>query len=102
MIKHLKLKNFTVFKEADLEFSPRLNVIVGENGTGKTHLLKLGYLLSNAWKKGPDESINVYLSKRIRRVFATDKIGHLTTVKIYRRMRSTLLLNIYCLVLIGR
>ena len=79
MITHLKLKNFTVFKEADLEFSPGLNVIIGENGTGKTHLLKLGYLLSNAWKREPDENIDIYLSKRIRRVFATDKIGHLTT-----------------------
>lgn len=45
MIKTLKLSNFTVFKEAELEFSPGLNVIVGENGTGKSHLLKLAYSL---------------------------------------------------------
>jgi recombinational DNA repair ATPase RecF len=49
MIKHLSLRNFTVFKTAELEFSPGLNIIIGENGTGKTHLLKMGYLLSNAW-----------------------------------------------------
>ncbi len=79
MITNLKLKNFTVFKEADLEFSPGLNVIIGENGTGKTHLLKLGYLLSNAWKRESGVNISSHLSNRIRRVFATDKIGHLTT-----------------------
>lgn len=45
MIKMLKLQNFTVFKEANLEFSPGLNVIIGENGTGKSHLLKLGYAI---------------------------------------------------------
>ena len=45
MIKTLKLSNFTVFKEAELEFSPGLNVIVGENGTGKSHLLKLAYTI---------------------------------------------------------
>lgn len=44
MISRLRLKNFTVFSEADLEFSPQLNVIVGENGTGKTHLLKVMYV----------------------------------------------------------
>ena len=80
MITNLKLKNFTVFKEADLEFSPGLNVIIGENGTGKTHLLKLGYLLSNAWKRESGVNISSHLSNRIRRVFATDKIGHLTTM----------------------
>lgn len=44
MLKQLTLHNFTVFKEAHLTFSPGLNVIIGENGTGKTHLLKLAYL----------------------------------------------------------
>ena len=43
MIKSLKIKGFTVFKNVDLEFANGLNVIVGENGTGKTHLLKLPY-----------------------------------------------------------
>ena len=43
MLKSLKLANFTVFEEADLRFSQGLNVFVGENGTGKTHLLKLPY-----------------------------------------------------------
>ncbi len=43
MLKQLKIENFTVFAKADFEFSPGLNVIVGENGTGKTHVLKLAY-----------------------------------------------------------
>ncbi|MDE0332022.1 MAG: AAA family ATPase [Nitrospinae bacterium] len=43
MIKSLEIRNFTAFSEARLCFAEGLNVIVGENGTGKTHLLKLPY-----------------------------------------------------------
>ena len=43
MIKSLEVKNFTAFSEAQFDFSKGLNVIVGENATGKTHLLKLPY-----------------------------------------------------------
>jgi AAA15 family ATPase/GTPase len=85
MIKHLKLRNFTVFKETDLKFSQGLNVIIGENGTGKTHLLKMCYLLSNAWSNLYKDSswskdrIESYFSERMRQVFKPDKIGSLTT-----------------------
>ena len=43
MLKSLRVANFTVFEGADLEFSRGLNLFVGENGVGKTHLLKLPY-----------------------------------------------------------
>ena len=49
MLKKLRLKNFTVFASAELSFCAGLNVIVGQNGTGKTHLLKAGYLMNRAW-----------------------------------------------------
>jgi predicted ATP-dependent endonuclease of OLD family len=39
----LHLENFTAFKELDLELSPGINIFIGENGTGKTHLLKVMY-----------------------------------------------------------
>jgi len=40
-IEKIKIENFTVFKDVEIEFSPGVNVFIGENGTGKTHLLKL-------------------------------------------------------------
>lgn len=43
MLKSLDIKNLTVFSEAALHFSPQLNVVVGENGAGKSHLLKAMY-----------------------------------------------------------
>lgn len=42
-ITHIKLDNFTSFAALDQAFSPGVNVIIGANGTGKTHLLKALY-----------------------------------------------------------
>lgn len=40
MITNLQLKNFTAFSELAIDFSPGINMVIGENGTGKTQLLK--------------------------------------------------------------
>lgn len=42
-IENVKLRNISVFKHLDLNMSPAINIIIGENGTGKTHLLKMIY-----------------------------------------------------------
>ena len=43
IIKKVKLENYTVFEDQQIEFCSGINVFVGENGTGKTHILKLLY-----------------------------------------------------------
>jgi ABC-type Mn2+/Zn2+ transport system ATPase subunit len=43
VLDHIKLERFTAFEQLNLRFSPGLNVFIGENGCGKTHLLKLVY-----------------------------------------------------------
>jgi energy-coupling factor transporter ATP-binding protein EcfA2 len=87
MIKLLTLRNFTVFKEAELQFSPGLNVIIGENGTGKTHLLKLSYLFSQAryalvknQQLTSDAKVEYYFSEHLQSLFKPDKIGSLVSV----------------------
>ena len=40
-IKKISVKDFTVFNDIIIEASQCVNVLIGENGTGKTHLLKL-------------------------------------------------------------
>jgi ABC-type ATPase involved in cell division len=42
-ITHIRLENFTSFVGLDQAFSQGVNVIIGANGTGKTHLLKVLY-----------------------------------------------------------
>lgn len=39
----VRFENFTAFKELEVEFSPGINALIGENGTGKTHLMKACY-----------------------------------------------------------
>lgn len=39
----IEIKKFTVFNDVNINFGQGVNVIIGENGTGKTHLLKLIY-----------------------------------------------------------
>ena len=42
-ITRIKLERFTAFRQLDFVPSPGINVIVGANGTGKTHLMKVAY-----------------------------------------------------------
>lgn len=76
MLSELYISQFTVFREAKFEFSDGLNVILGENGTGKTHLLKLAYLFARAWSdlRGKPLSITTkgaetYLAERMAGLF---------------------------------
>ncbi len=54
MIENLNIKNFTVFENVNINFSPKINIIIGENGTGKSQLLKLIFALC----KGNKANIN--------------------------------------------
>jgi len=43
-ITKIKVENLTVFENMEMDIDANVNVIIGENGTGKTHLLKFIYL----------------------------------------------------------
>lgn len=45
MFTHIKLTNFTVFSQLDWPGHSAMNVIIGENDTGKSHLLKMLYVI---------------------------------------------------------
>lgn len=66
-ITRIKLENFTVFESLDLEPSPGINVLVGANGTGKTHLMKVCYAAcgsSDSPSETPDRLLSVFLPSR--------------------------------------
>lgn len=86
MLKSLHLKNFTVFSDATCDFGKNLNVIVGENGLGKTHILKAAYCaLAVSAKRdkdsGPTTPTKNYLqtaiANKLRNVFKPDALGRL-------------------------
>lgn len=81
MLKRLEIQNFTVFGKASFDFSPGLNMLVGTNGTGKTQLLKLGYLFLRAWpeltqsKQHPSQKrIEAYLEERLLGLFRPERL----------------------------
>lgn len=91
MLKHLKVKNLTLFpNEHHLQFASGLNVFVGENGTGKTHLMKVVYsLLATSEESGrrlgntsPTKSFlqKAYADKLLG-VFKPDSLGRLASRK---------------------
>lgn len=43
-ITKMVLNNITVFKHLELKINKGINVFIGDNGAGKTHLLKMLYL----------------------------------------------------------
>ena len=83
MITKLCLKNFTAFRDLEILFSPKINVIVGENGTGKTILLKAAYafcsgsLLLKNISKVTNSKIRDAVTSKLIRVFMPmdDKVG---------------------------
>ena len=86
MIKRLQLSNFTVFEQADLSFSQGLNVVIGVNGTGKSHLLKLAYALhavsvEEGRKRMTDAptktAMQPRLAEKLVNVFRPDSLGRL-------------------------
>jgi predicted ATPase len=85
-MKSLHLKNFTVFPDAKFGFGKHLNVIVGENGLGKTHVLKAAYCVlavsaAGARDSGAENPTKAYLqtaiANKLRGVFKPDAIGRL-------------------------
>lgn len=47
-LQKLQLKNFRNYSEASLNFSPGINVLLGQNAQGKTNLLESIYVLATA------------------------------------------------------
>ncbi|MDQ6994620.1 MAG: AAA family ATPase, partial [Mariprofundaceae bacterium] len=45
-IKQLTILNFRCYEQAQWNFSKRLNLLVGENGSGKTSILEAIYLMA--------------------------------------------------------
>ena len=57
IIKRIKLENYTVFEDHQIEFDPGINIFIGENGTGKEMLAREIHRLS---PRGARPMLNVY------------------------------------------
>jgi ABC-type hemin transport system ATPase subunit len=80
----LTIQRFTAFEDARFEFSPGVNAFIGVNGTGKSHLLKLVYVLHEAARQywsipegSGGEAVEVILKRLLMQTFRPDAIGRL-------------------------
>jgi len=89
-VNRIEVRAFSAFQAIDIEFSPGLNVFIGENSTGKSHLMKLVYALIKPFEDaGPPSSEDpkrskVRLEDKLAGVFKPDerRLGRL----VYRRV----------------
>ena len=87
MLKSLKIKNFTVFSQTNLSFSPGINVFIGGNGMGKSHLLKLGYtvaFISHEIRKEEyvtKKNLQGRIAEKLNSVFRPEYLGRLARRK---------------------
>ena len=82
MISRLEVKNFTAFTDLAIDFSPKINVIIGENGNGKTQLLKSVYALcvGGALQVGSTrDELELSLTRKLVRLLMPldDKLGNM-------------------------
>lgn len=77
MISKLHLKNFIAFTDLGIDFSPGINIVIGENGTGKTQLLKAILTLSGPETVG--DHADEQLAHKLCRLYhpLSDQVGEL-------------------------
>ena len=83
MIKSITVENFTVIGEkSTLKFAKGINVVIGENGVGKSHMLKLAYALvavsHEASREKPNkEMFQKMVARKLMALFRPDALGRL-------------------------
>lgn len=83
MIKNLALNNFTCFEKCNLDFCKGINVLIGRNGTGKTHIMKClaasmkaNLFFAQSTSKTKDKFGDLFTEKLLG-YFKPDTLGHL-------------------------
>ena len=86
MLRRLNAKRLTAFRDADFRFCPGVNVIIGENSSGKSHLLRVAYALiaAGAERNGSLASANPVkatlqrtIATKLINVMRPESLGHL-------------------------
>jgi len=84
MIEKIKVKHFTVINDEIIQFAQGLNVVIGENGVGKSHILKLIYTLVSVLHQASIEAITPnkqilqkMIAEKLLNVFRPDSLGRL-------------------------
>ena len=93
----IKLEHFTAFSSLELELSPGVNVLVGANGTGKTHLMKVCYAACDTTTTGKsfaEKLVEVFVpsGRTMGRLVTRQNVSSTGTIQVYRgrhRLRAS-------------
>ncbi len=93
MLTKIRFESFTAFEKLELDFSKGINIFIGENGTGKTHILKALYSACDITKskKGFADKINDVFypaNKQIGRLAKRSKTSSSGFVEVKRKIDS--------------
>lgn len=88
-LTRMKLERFTAFEKLDLNISEGINVFVGANATGKTHLMKLAYASCDITKTKLDfaeKLIRNFLpsGRALGRLVKRQKVSSRCAIEIFR------------------
>jgi len=86
-----KFEKFTAFQNLEIEFSPGVNVLVGANGTGKTHIMKVAYAACDVTRTGDnfaEKLVRVFLpsGNALGRLVKRQRGNSACSVKISRKV----------------
>ena len=92
-ITRLKLERFTAFERLDVMVSPGINVLVGANGTGKTHLMKLAYAACDISKTQggfAEKLIHVFMptGRNLGRMVKRHHVSSACAVEVHRQQKK--------------
>lgn len=93
MIKKIRFQRFTAFEDLKIDFSPGINIFIGENATGKTHIMKAVYAACDITKSkiGFAEKINnVFFpsGKQIGRLVKRTSVSSTGYLEIFRTVQG--------------
>lgn len=98
-LSRLRLKDFALFHDLTWERHGAVNVIVGRNDTGKSHLLKILYCLAKSFEGPPNSNLPMgaeqwhnAIENKLRGVFQTGRLDQLIQV---REKRTRILATVH-------
>ncbi len=88
-ITRVKFERFTAFEKLDFMASPGINVLVGANGTGKTHIMKVAYTACDVSKTKvaiAEKLIQIFLpsGRAIGRLVKRHKTSSRCALEVFR------------------
>ena len=93
MLTKIHLEQFTAFKKLEVDLSSGLNVFIGANGTGKTHIMKAAYAACDISVSGRNfadklEKIFFPSNHQIGRLARRNKVSVSSKVAISRKIQE--------------